>query len=234
MSDVQRATIEAIPTAWPPRAVARVAATAGVLAVAVVATLTVALGNGPWFEAVNGALGLTDPLGRALVFSSWLLVVGVPIVARGPADYGFRVGDALKEWRSVTVVVVAAALLTAALLMVVGPTPYSGASPFVEVVVVPLTEELAFRAAMVTLLLAALLRFHPPGRAALLAVVFDGIAFGLGHAANATALPPPFVVGQVAFATVLGMAAAWLMVRTRSVYPAVLLHAVVNGVVVLL
>jgi membrane protease YdiL (CAAX protease family) len=42
-----------------------------------------------------------------------------------------------------------------------------------------------------------------------------------------------FVIGQVAFASVLGVACAFLMTRTRSVYPAMLLHGVVNAVVVL-
>ncbi|HEX5825015.1 MAG TPA: CPBP family glutamic-type intramembrane protease [Candidatus Limnocylindrales bacterium] len=62
--------------------------------------------------------------------------------------------------------------------------------------------------------------------------MFDGIAFGLGHLANATSLAIGFVLGQAAFASVLGMACAYLMAKTRSVYPAMLLHAVVNAVVV--
>ncbi|MEX2546651.1 MAG: CPBP family glutamic-type intramembrane protease [Chloroflexota bacterium] len=43
-----------------------------------------------------------------------------------------------------------------------------------------------------------------------------------------------FVLPQVLFASVLGASCAALMLRTRSVYPAMLLHAVVNAVVVLI
>lgn len=40
------------------------------------------------------------------------------------------------------------------------------------------------------------------------------------------------VAMQVAFASVVGLGCAGLMARTRSGYPAMLLHAVVNAVVV--
>ena len=43
----------------------------------------------------------------------------------------------------------------------------------------------------------------------------------------------PFVRDMATFASALGMACAFLMVRTRSVYPAMALHAAVNAVVVL-
>jgi membrane protease YdiL (CAAX protease family) len=67
-----------------------------------------------------------------------------------------------------------------------------------------------------------------------LAVIFDGIAFGLAHMANATDLELRFVLSQATFASFLGVGCAYLVVRTKSVYPAMLLHALVNGVVVLL
>ena len=57
-------------------------------------------------------------------------------------------------------------------------------------------------------------------------------AFGLAHMANAAALELGFVLSQATFASVVGVACAYLMARTRSVYPAMVLHALVNGVVV--
>ena len=79
-----------------------------------------------------------------------------------------------------------------------------------------------------------LARLHDPGTAAVLAVVFNGVAFGLAHLANASSIDLSFVAPQVAFAIALGTACAALAVRTRSVYPAMVLHAAVNGVVVAL
>ena len=68
---------------------------------------------------------------------------------------------------------------------------------------------------------------------AVLAVVINGLAFGIAHLANATSLATSFVVAQAGFAALLGIACASLMARTRSVYPAIVLHGVVNAVVVL-
>jgi len=42
----------------------------------------------------------------------------------------------------------------------------------------------------------------------------------------------PFVLPQVAYAVVIGLVAAFVMLKTRSVYPAMLVHAAVNAVVV--
>jgi hypothetical protein len=42
------------------------------------------------------------------------------------------------------------------------------------------------------------------------------------------------VLSQATFASFLGFGCAYLVVRTRSVYPAMFLHALVNGVVVVL
>jgi membrane protease YdiL (CAAX protease family) len=121
---------------------------------------------------------------------------------------------------------------TIIVLRVFGSTPYSDASLFVETVVVPLTEELVFRAVLLTALLAVLVRFHDRGVAVVLAIAIDGAAFGVAHLANATSIDGPFVLGQAVFAAVLGIGCASLMAKTRSVVPAVLLHAVVNAIVV--
>jgi membrane protease YdiL (CAAX protease family) len=122
---------------------------------------------------------------------------------------------------------------TAVVLSMVDSTPYSNASAVVETVVVPVTEELVFRAVLLTALLALFSRLTTAHRAALLAVVVNGLTFGVAHLANAQALAASFVIGQAVFASVLGIACATLMANTRSVYPAMLLHAAVNAVVVL-
>jgi membrane protease YdiL (CAAX protease family) len=126
----------------------------------------------------------------------------------------------------------AASAVTELLLTVAGPIPYSDASLFVEAVVVPVSEELVFRAVLVTVVIAVLATLHDTRTARLVGIGGTSVAFGLAHAANALSLDPSFVISQVCFAAVLGSACAWLMVRTQSVYPAMLLHATVNTVVV--
>ena len=198
------------------------------------AGMLVALANGPYFDFVNGFVGARETVARGLLFSSWFLIVGGLFVVRDPAAYGFRLGEIRRQWRVVAAVVAAAAVVTALLLTLTGRTPYSDASLFIETVDVPFAEELVFRGVLLTVLLIALGRLHDADTAVVLAVLFDGLAFGLAHLANAGSIEVGFVLSQAVFASALGVGCAYLMVRTKSVYPAMLLHAVVNGVVVTL
>lgn len=198
------------------------------------ASLLVAVSNGLYFVAVEALVHPLDPVIRAALFSSWLLLLGGVVVVWRPAAFGFRLGDIARRWRLIAVVSALAVVATALLLSISGRTPYSDASLVVETVIVPFTEELVFRGVLLTALLVALGRLGGSGIAVTLAVIFDGIAFGVAHLANATTLEIGFVVSQATFASVLGLGCAYLMVRTRSVFPAMLLHALVNAVVVLL
>lgn len=197
-------------------------------------SVAVALANTPYFDVVNGFVGARDTVARGVLFSSWLLLLGGPIVGRDPGAYGFRLGDMRQQWRTVAAVVGIGVIVTAFLVTITGRTPYSDASLFIETVDVPFTEELLFRGVLLTVLLIVLARLHDARTAVVLAVVFDGVAFGLAHLANAGSVELGFVLSQATFASVLGVGCAYLMVRTRSVYPAMLLHAAVNAVVVVL
>jgi membrane protease YdiL (CAAX protease family) len=227
----------AAPAATPhtsPGSTARGLGAIGVAIVACALSLGFALGNVAYFDVVNRIVGARDALPRALLFSSWLLLWGGLVVVWRPAFFGFRVGRIFDHWRLILAATVGAAAATAGLLTLVGATPYSDASLPVEVIVVPFTEELAFRGVLLTALIAVYTRLFSAPRAVILAVVANGLAFGAGHLANALSVDPIFVVQQAAFAGILGTACAALMLRTSSVYPAMLLHAAVNAVVVLI
>lgn len=196
------------------------------------ASLLYAVANGAYFELVERLVDPVDPIHRALLFSSWSLIIGGSIVIWRPGAFGFQLGRIGETRRLIAGVCVGAATTTAVLLAMTGPTPYSGVSAWVEIVLVPFTEELVFRGVLLTVLLLGLGRIHGPGPAILLAVVIDGIAFGFAHLANASMLDLAFVLPQALFASVLGMGCAYLMAKSDSIYPAILLHALVNGVVV--
>jgi membrane protease YdiL (CAAX protease family) len=208
-------------------------ATIGLFAGACAASMAVALLNQPYFEAVNRLVRAEGEVARGLLFSSWLVLIAVPIVAWRPRAFGLTFGSIAAHWRLVAGVTAAAAALTWVALGLAGPVPYSTASPFIEIVDVPVTEELLFRGVLLTALLAILRRYQRPGTAAVVAIAIDGVAFGLAHLANGTSLELDFVATQAAFACALGAGCAFLMVRTGSVYPAILLHGAVNAVVVL-
>ena len=192
----------------------------------------VALINQPYFAAVNSVIGARGEEARGLLFSSWLVLIAIPFLAWRPRAMGLTLGTVREQWRLVAGTLVIAAAATAAVLRLTGHIPYSDASWFIEIVDVPVTEELAFRGVLLMLLLIALRRRHRERTAVLLAVGFDGLAFGIAHLANAPALDLGFVVSQATFAAVLGSACAWLAVKTESIFAAIALHAVVNAVVI--
>ncbi|HJP88736.1 MAG TPA: CPBP family intramembrane glutamic endopeptidase [Candidatus Limnocylindrales bacterium] len=214
----------AVPRRWVWTVLVAVAATAAVMAVA--------LTNQPYFDLLNRWVGGVDPLGRGALYSSYLLLIGLAFVVRRPAAYGIRLGDTVARWRLVTGAVAGMAALTAIVLVLLPTTPYADASWLNEVVIVPVTEELVFRGVLITLVLAALSRLHSPSPAAIMAVSIGALAFGLGHAANIFTLPAGFVIAQVTYAILIGLVAGTVMVRTRSIVPAILVHAAVNAVVV--
>jgi membrane protease YdiL (CAAX protease family) len=221
------------PAVRPADRLIHAALTLGCLVLAGAIAAMVAILNQPYFDLVNGVVGARETVARGLVFSSWLVLVGGAVVIWRPAAFGFRLGDIRRHGRLIVGALIGAMALTTVLLRVVGATPYSNASLLIESVVVPVTEELVFRAVLLTTLFALLVRLHDEPTAAVLAVAANGVAFGLAHLANATSLSAGFVVAQATFAGVLGMGCAVLMIRTRSVYPAMALHGAVNAVVVL-
>jgi membrane protease YdiL (CAAX protease family) len=199
----------------------------------VAVSLAVALANQPWFELTNRWFGFEDPVLRGALYSSWLVLVAAPFVVRRPSAFGLRLGDVAQHWRLCAVVTVGAMAITAIILALVSATPYDDASWVNEVVIVPFSEELVFRGVILAALLAILGRIHAPSTAVVSAVVINAVVFGAAHATNLILHPASFVIPQMVFATVvLGIPAAYLAVRTRSIYPAMLLHAAINAVVV--
>jgi membrane protease YdiL (CAAX protease family) len=206
--------------------------TAAAAVAAVAFTMAIALTNQPYFELVNGWVRADEPVARGAVYSSYLLLIGLAVVVWRPGAFCLGVGETFARWRLVGGSTVGMAALTMVVLTVVSGTPYANARWENEVVIVPLTEELVFRGVLFSALLAAMRRLHPPATAAALAIGTNAIAFALGHATNLFWLPGSFVLPQVAYAGVIGVVAAFVMLRTRSVYPAMLVHAAVNAVVV--
>jgi membrane protease YdiL (CAAX protease family) len=211
----------------------RILTTSAVLAATVVGTLAIASLNGVWFDLINAVADATGSVARGLLYSSWLVLIGGAVVIRRPRAFGFRLGVIPRHLPLIAVATGGASAGTWLILRGIGPTPYSDAPLFIEAIVVPLTEELVFRAVLLTILLVTLSRLWAVRTAVALAISFDALAFGAGHLANLTAVPTLFTIGQAGFATVLGGLCAFVMVRTRSVYPAILLHAAVNTTVVL-
>ncbi len=204
-----------------------------VLIGAVAVSLAVALTNQPWFELMNRWFRFEDPILRGALYSSWLVLVAAPFIVRRPSEFGLRFGEVAHHWHLCAVVTLGAMAITAIVLTLVSATPYNDASAMNEVVIVPFSEELVFRGVILTALLAILGRIHAPSTAVVSAVVVNAVVFGAAHGTNLLFHPASFVIPQMVFATVvMGIPAAYLVVKTRSIYPAMLLHGAINAVVV--
>jgi membrane protease YdiL (CAAX protease family) len=207
-------------------------------AAAVLACITISafvgLTASPVYDALSAAFGVTNEVWEGLLFSSYLLLLGVAVAIWRPKAFGVQVGSAIREWSTVVAVTLGFVALVAVVLSQMSTTPYSGSDWVFEVIAVPVSEELFFRGVLLTGLIWLLGKAHPPRLASSLAIVMGGVAFGLAHLSNLAIASASFVVPQALFAAILGFVAGYLRVTTDSIYPAILLHAAVNLTVVLM
>ncbi len=209
-----------------------------VLAVAAFSALFVLLDNAYYrfanarFPAVGESAEMATLWG--LVSRAHVIVLAVPLVLWRPRWFGFQMGRSWLHWRMLLVMLLANCGVVGAFLWLAGAgTPYSGNQWLVtETVIVPLVEETVWRGLVFTVVL-VLLEKHYSARVSLhLTVWLTGLAFGLLHAANALAgVDTAFVLVQVLNAMIWGVVYGYARAKTDSVYPPMLLHAVMNLVV---
>lgn len=165
-----------------------------------------------------------------------LLVTLIPLVLWRPRWIGFQIGKISQHWRMLLIMLLAnCGLIAAYLWLTHTTTPYSANQWLVtEVITVPVIEETFWRGLVFGLLLVALRKIHPEATGNHLAVWFSGIAFGLLHVNNIFAgVPALFVAVQMFNAMIWGVVYGYARAQTDSIYPAILLHAAMNLVVIL-
>ena len=165
-----------------------------------------------------------------------LLILVIPITLSRPRMFGLQIGNTRKHWRMLVLMLLANCGVIAAFLWLTGnSTPYSGNQWLVtEILTVPVVEELFWRGLVFTALLLALGKFQRGSTSMHLAVWFSGIAFGLMHVKNVVAgVPVEFVAIQALSAVIWGVMYGYARAKTESIYPAILLHAAMNLVGVL-
>lgn len=207
---------------------------AGVMVAAVAAAFGFAWLNSRYGDWVIDALGLTSPLSQGLAYSAFPAVIGLGVCLIRPRAFGLTVGAAMDHLRLVLTMVLALSVFAAVALLVIGGSPFRGAEPMVQIVAVPVSEELIFRGVLFTAVLFGLRRILPHGMTVPLAVVISAVAFGFAHLNNVGSYDTLFVVLQATFATILGIGAGYLRAKTGSIYPAIAVHAAVNAVALLI
>jgi len=201
----------------------RVSSTATALTVL---TATVAAGGSAYaFSRFTGWTSetVTLPVGAVGLATAVLLAVLVPL------SVGVRWGSTGHHWRLVTGAVLGVAAVTAGFRLAAPAAPYDASIG--ELVLVPVGEELLFRGVLLAVLV-QVLRPRLGGRAPGWAVTVSALAFGAGHLGNLGYVETDFVVLQVLVATVFGLVAGWVRIRTDSLFGPVLLHATMNAIAV--
>jgi membrane protease YdiL (CAAX protease family) len=157
-----------------------------------------------------------------------LLFMGFLPVIWSPRFFGFQLGNIKKYWKmllGMTIFFVGAPLIYRLLL---GETPFGANTWFFEGVVVPLAEESFFRGVLLSMLLWGFGKMYSPRTTETLTIILSTLIFASAHLNNLGHYPAGFILFQVGFSTIVGLAFGYSRVKTGSIYPAIILHALFN------
>ncbi len=157
----------------------------------------------------------------------YLFVAFLPIIW-APRFFGYQLGSISKHWKmlvGMTIFFIGAPLLYRLML---GETPFGVNTWFFEGVVVPLAEEGFFRGILLSMLLWGFGKLYSSTMADWLTIISSTLIFATAHLNNLGDYPTGFVLFQVGFSTIVGLAFGYTRVKTGSIYPAIVLHALFN------
>lgn len=157
-----------------------------------------------------------------------LLFVAFMPVFWAPEFFGYHPGSISKHWKmllGITVFFVAAPLLYR---LIVGETPFGANTWFFEGVVVPLAEEGFFRGILLSLLMWGFGKLYAAGATERLTLLFSTLIFAAAHLNNLGHYPTGFILFQVGFSTIIGLAMGYTRIKTGSIYPAIVIHSLFN------
>ena len=157
-----------------------------------------------------------------------MLFVAFMPVLWAPKFFGYQFGDIARHWKmllGMAVFFVGAPLLYR---LILGETPFGANTWFFEGVVVPLAEEGLMRGILVSVLLWGFGKMYKAATADWLTILSSTLIFSTAHLNNLGDYPTGFILFQVGFASILGFAFGYTRVKTSSIYPAIILHALFN------
>ena len=157
----------------------------------------------------------------------FLFIAFTPIVW-APQFFGYQFGTLSKHWKMLLGMVVFFAGAPLLYRLIMGETPFGANTWFFEGIVVPFAEEGFFRGILLSMLLWGFGKLYPEGTAEWLTIIFSTLIFSTSHLNNLGHYPTAFILFQVGFSTILGMCFGYTRVKTGSIYPAILLHALFN------
>jgi len=156
-----------------------------------------------------------------------LFVAFMPVIW-APKFFGYQFGAIGRHWKlllGLMIFFVGAPLLYRLLM---GETPFGANTWFFEGVVVPFAEEGLMRGILFSMLLWGFQSMFKESTAGWLTVIVSTLVFASAHLNNLGSYPTGFVLFQVGFSTILGLAFGYTRMKTESIYPAIILHGLFN------
>jgi len=169
----------------------------------------------------------SSPVNDILSDAVFLFVAIMPAVLL-PRFFGYWHGSIRPHWK---LFLGMAVFFTAAPLffrLLVGETPFGANTWFFEGIIVPLAEEGLFRGILLSVLLWGFSKRYSIRTAGLLTLVLSTLIFASSHLNNLGHYPTGFILFQVGFSIILGLAFGYIRIKTECIYPAILLHALFN------
>jgi len=157
-----------------------------------------------------------------------MLVVAFMPIIWAPKFFGYQFGTISNHWKllfGLTIFLVGAPLLYR---LIMGEIPFGANTWFFEGVVVPFAEEGLMRGILVSMFLWGFGKLYAESTANWLTIIFSTLIFATAHLNNLGHYPTGFILFQVGFSTILSFAFGYARVKTQSIYPAIVLHALFN------
>ena len=157
-----------------------------------------------------------------------LLLVGFLPAIWAPKFFGYQFGSIAKHRQMLLGMVVFFVGAPLLYRLAFGATPFGANTWFFEGVVVPLAEEGFFRGVLFSILLWGFGNLYESNRANGLTLLVSTLIFAIAHLNNLGDYPTGFILFQVVFSSIVGLAFGYTRLKTASIYPAILLHALFN------
>jgi membrane protease YdiL (CAAX protease family) len=157
----------------------------------------------------------------------FLFAAFIPVLW-APRFFGYQTGSTTRHWKMLLGMAVFFTGAPLVYRLLLGETPFGANTWFFEGIVVPLAEECFFRGVLLSMLLWGFGKMYPARTAEMLTIIFSALIFASAHLNNLGYYPTGFILFQVGFSTILGLALSFTRVKTGSIYPAIILHALFN------
>lgn len=184
--------------------------------------------NNVVYEALSAQHPALNPYLNDILSDAVILFVAFMPVVWAPKFFGYQAGVIAKHWRMLLGMAVFFVGTPLLYRLILGETPFGANTWFFEGIVVPVAEEGLMRGILFSMLLWGFGRLYRESTAMSMTIVFSTLIFATAHLNNLGSYPTGFILFQVGFSIVVGLAFGYVRAKTQSIYPAIALHSLFN------